>query len=171
MLRWVGLIMVVLGCGLMGQLLAKSLERRCKVLQELGQGLLILEREIGYSATLLPQALAQAGQGAGQAGELFIVTGELLAAGEGQGAGHAWLDALDRTAPDLNLEEETRQLLVAFGQGLGLSHSQDQLKRLELCRLRLEGLETEAKNKWRQLGKVWKNLGWAMGLALALLFF
>ncbi|MEG1501355.1 MAG: stage III sporulation protein AB [Clostridiales bacterium] len=145
-----GLALILISCGGMGQLFSRRLQNHYLLLGGLIQGLLLLEREISYGANLLPKALQTAAQGCGY--------------------GEAWQRALGELREIYSLSEEEYQLLLAFGQGLGISHKEDQIKRLELCRLNLQDKQDMAAIKWQQMGKVWKNLGWAGGLTLILLF-
>ena len=82
----------------------------------------------------------------------------------------AWQDALARFPLRERLKPADVEILAAFGEGLGLSDAQEQENRIELCRLRLASAEEAAVALANQMGKVWRNLGWALGLLLTLLF-
>ena len=59
--------------------------------------------------------------------------------------------------------------LTAFAAGLGLTDSVNQLKRIELTRLKLAQAEGQAHEASQTVGKVRQSLGWAAGAALILL--
>lgn len=170
MLKLLGAFLVIAACAAGGMLASKSLERRCRILRGLQEGLLALKREISFSNSRLSQAMAAAAVSAGQSYELFQLTGEKLTEGQGISAGEAWQEALKEFAFDTVLEREELEVLQSFGVGLGLSDINDQINRLELCRQRLESIEKNAELQWQKLGKVWRNLGWSLGIVLALLF-
>ncbi|MGI5891379.1 MAG: hypothetical protein ACOX7H_01395 [Bacillota bacterium] len=171
MLKILGAIMIIFVCVSIGRLLAEELERRCRVLHDLQQGLLALEREISYAATPLPEALRIAARSSASAASVFENAASKLRQSRGINAQQAWEWALERAGYELPLGAEDLSILSAFGRGLGLSDMQDQIRRLELSRQRLFSLEEEAQAHYRQLGKVWKNLGWAAGIAIAIISF
>jgi len=150
------------GCGYGGAALLTRQRRRLAAWQ---QGLLALMKEIEYSLTPLVGALAAAARAAGTEGEMFRQAARLLEEGEGRTAGEAWLEALDRSAA----AGEEREILAPLAAGFGLSAVEQQLKQLELCRLRLAAAEAEAHRKEQQFGKIWRSMGWAAGALIVLL--
>jgi stage III sporulation protein AB len=154
-----------------GRLLAAELDKRCYLLHDLQQGLLALEREISYTKTPLPQALKTAAEAGGRSAVVFHYTVDLLNRRQGISAQRAWELALEKASHELPLKAEDLFILNSFGRGLGLSNAEDQVKRLELSRQRLFQAEELAKDQARRLGKVWKNLGWAAGIAIAIISF
>ena len=154
----------------MGSLFASRLSRRVRYLQQLQRGFLALSTEISYSSTALPPALEIASRQAdGDMGELFTCAGKKLLSGQGGSAEEAWRQAVESVNGKYALANKDQEVLSAFGLGLGLSDRTDQLKRLELTRLRLSSLEEEACEDKQKLGKVWQALGWGAGLGLVFL--
>ncbi len=170
MLKFLGAIMIVVACAFLGILAAKSLEGRCILLRGLQEGLIALRREISYANTHLSRALKIASASAGQGEALFSLAAQRLSSGEGISADEAWRGAMEEFGLQKKLENEEKEILEAFGAGLGLSDTYDQINRLELCRQRLALAEGNANQKWQKLGRVWLNLGWSVGIILALLF-
>jgi stage III sporulation protein AB len=171
LLKIIGALLVIFVCVSAGRMMAARLEKRSKILHDLQQGLLALGREIDYAAMPLPPALLQASSAAASAAELFEKSGNNLRRQSGISAEQAWQQSLQQLAADWPLTDEDMSVLSAFGCGLGLSSVEDQLRRLELIRQRLLVQEEEAQAQARQLGKVWKNLGWAAGIAIAIIAF
>ncbi|ATW24024.1 stage III sporulation protein SpoIIIAB [Candidatus Formimonas warabiya] len=171
MLKLVGAGLVVASFGVMGTMLGKNVAKRPDELRQLQFGLQALETEIMYSATPLPQALSMvAKQTRGMIAEVFAQTGKELAQGQGQTAGEAWSKALKEIQPNLLLADGEISILEQFGQGLGTSDREDQMKRLTSIRIQLAAKEQLAETERRQYQKVWQTLGWAVGLVLTLLF-
>lgn len=166
MLKLCGALCILAACVIAGWQRAQALEQRRRWLQGAHQGLLALMREIDYAADPMPQALAAAAELAGPAGDLFRRAAEYLRDSSGCTAGEAWLQALADSRP---LAEDDRRLLAMAAEGLGVSDAANQLKALELLRLRLERAELDAAGKAAQLGKIWKALGWGGGAVLVLL--
>lgn len=170
MLKVIGACIIVGVCAYTGFLAALGLKKRAALLAVLGQGFLALKREITYSAAPLQEALQTAANAAGEGGALFALAAQGLASGAGLSAQMAWQDALARFPLRERLKPADVEILAAFGEGLGLSDAQEQENRIELCRLRLASAEEAAVALANQMGKVWRNLGWALGLLLTLLF-
>ncbi|MCL2677565.1 MAG: stage III sporulation protein AB [Clostridiales bacterium] len=170
MLKAVGALIVLFACGTAGCLFAGRLTRRVKHLQQLQRGFLALATEIGYTSTALVPALETASrQAEGDMGELFGGAARRLHSAQGKSAEEAWRQTVEQTGLRFGLPGKDKEVLAAFGLGLGLSDRTDQLKRLELTRLRLSSLEEEAREDKQKLGKVWQALGWGAGFALVLL--
>ena len=166
MLKLIGAICIFVACAFAVWHQASSLEKRRRFLQGAHQGLLALMREIDYSASPMQQALSVSAEMAGSAGQLFQQTAERLAAGDGCTAGEAWQETLDQAA---DLQPEDRMLLSLAAEGLGTSDATNQLKSLELLRLRLEKAEADAAAEVAKTGKIWKTMGWGCGAVLVLL--
>lgn len=171
MLKIVGAVMIIFVSVSIGRLLAGELDKRCQLLHDLQQGLLALEREISYTATLLPEAMLVAAKAGGTAAVIFRDTSKLLLERQGENAQRAWEMAVEKAGRELVLAAGDLSILYDFGRGLGLSGTNDQIKRLELSRQRLFQAEEVAKDQAKRLGKVWKNLGWAAGFAIAIIAF
>ena len=170
MLKAVGALIVIFACGTAGCLFAGRLARRVRYLQQLQRGFLALATEISYTSTALPPALEIASrQAEGDMGELFRGAAQKLLSAQEKSAEETWRQAVEQTVTRFGLPGRDKEALTAFGLGLGLSDRTDQLKRLELTRLRLSSLEEEACEERQKLGKVWQALGWGAGLGLALL--
>ena len=81
MLRLIGALLIGFSCAYLGHWGARQLKLHCQLLAGLQQGLLLLEKEINYAATPLPEALLQAAAVAGLAEPLFSQTAQFLQSG------------------------------------------------------------------------------------------
>lgn len=168
MLKVIGAIMIIIASAGIGRLFAVKLQQRQVCLNQLQQGLLALEREVGFAATPLPQALNQAALAAGHGGVVFTAAADFLVNGEGLSAAEAFSQSIEDSK--LTINSQDRQILADLSAGLGLSDCDDQLKKIELIRLRLQSAEAEAKEQYASWGKIWKNIGWSVGAVLVLMF-
>lgn len=172
MLKLIGSILVVISCGILGMELGKNFARRTEELRQMQYAFQALETEIAYGATPLPQAMQMvAGQTNGPVSEVFLSTVAELAKGEGQTAGEAWEGALKLKEEKMLLNHSDLAILRQFGQGLGASDREDQMKRLKMLRMQLEGREQLAETDRQKFQKVWQSLGWSVGLVITMLFF
>lgn len=171
MIKLVGACLVIFSFGVLGTILGKNMMKHREELQQLQFGLQTLETEIMYAATPLPQALKIAAkQTKGAVGEIFDAVAKELNNGQGQTAGEAWSKALEKMRPYLMLTEGELSFLDQFGQGLGSSDREDQLKRLTSIKMQLAAQEKTAERERSQFQKVWQTLGWACGFVITLFF-
>lgn len=171
-MKLIGALLVFLASSSLGVLLARNLALRQEVLRELQMALQLLETEIAYAATPLPEAFRRvAGKTRPPTRHLFAAAHRALLGTSGTTGGEAWgqgIAALARAAP---LEAEDLAVLTDFGQGLGRGDRADQVKKLELARAQLRRLEeAAAENRLRQ-ARVWQTLGLLVGLTIILLLY
>ena len=164
MLKLLGGICILIACAGLGRMKAAVPEKRQRMLQGVGQGLLALMREMEYAAPM-SRALRAAASSAGTAEDIFLAAANAMQNGEGTTAEEAWRSALETQQPD----PKDRALLSIVGDGLGAGELQSQLHALELSRLRIAEAETAAKEEAERYGRVWKTVGWSCGGILALL--
>ena len=166
MLKLIGALCIFAACITAGKLQAHHLEKRRLFLRGAHQGLLALMREIDYAATPMNQALPAAAEMAGGAAPLFLAAAKHLMQGDGCTAGEAWQIAL---AEMEGIHDEDKRLLILAGEGLGISDATQQLKSLELLRLRIENAETDAATAATRYGRIWRTMGWSSGAVLVLM--
>jgi len=170
--KLVGAALVFLASSSLGVLLARNLALRQEVLRELQVALQLLETEIAYAASPLPEALHRVAERTRPpTRHLFAAAGRALNGTCGTTAAEAWnqgLAALARAAP---LEAEDWAVLTDFGQGLGRGDREDQVKKLPLARSQLRQLEEAAAENRQRQAKVWQTLGLLGGLVLILLLY
>ena len=171
-MKVLGALLVFLACGSLGVMLAFNLTRRQEVLRELQTALQLLETEIAYTATPLPEALPRvAAKTRSPTRLLFAAAHHTLLNTFGAMASEAWSDGVKALARAAPLEEEDLAVLTDFGQGLGQGDRADQVKKLELARAQLRKLEEmAAENRVRQ-ARVWQALGFLSGLTIILLLY
>lgn len=170
LLHWVAAGLVVGGTTCLGQILASGLRRRPDELQALQTSLRVLETEIDYGATPLPEALDRVARcSRGPARELFAAAAAMLGRGDGRGAGTAWAAALCRVEPGTAWSARDVEILLALGTCLGNSYREDQLRHLRLCQERLAAAEAEARDTAGRSARLAQYLGVLSGLALVLL--
>ncbi len=135
----------------------------------LRSGLQLLETEIVYGATPLPQALRQVAAGLeGTAASLYGTAAAGLTEGRGITASEGWGRALETVYPASALLPEDLEALRLLGFNLGGSDRQDQVKHLALCRERLAHLEGLARDRAQRYAGVWSYAGVLVGLLVVL---
>ncbi len=171
LVKLLGGFIIILACGALGNLVAKALAARAATLSAACHGLQLLATEIDYGATPLPLALTQVSQRLdGEVGLVFAKAALCLTAEKGLTAAEAWSKALESCLARLSMNGGDADILRRFGQGLGLSHREDQLRRLHLAAEQLEERQKEAAQTAHSQGRIWRGLGISTGLVLFLMW-
>lgn len=172
MVKLIGSAMVVIAATGYGLWKAASYSERAKELQKLISALQMLETEISYGATPLPEAFRRIGSRIhGKIGLLLIDTGESLTRGDGSSAGQILQDKLLQWSTQLHLRPEDQEIMFTFGHTLGNSDRLDQIKHIHLACTRLAAEESVARDERERLGKMWRYLGALTGLAAVIIMY
>jgi stage III sporulation protein AB len=172
-----GLLVKLLGSALVlgatsavGWQVAGTYVRRPTQLRDLQTALAVLQTEIEYGATPLPEALGAAALAAGGGvAPLFSGTAERLLRGEGQTAGDAMRQAVSELQGATALAPQDLAVLLALASVLGATGRADQVRHLHLARERLSGEEARARDERQRYERVAKYLGVLSGAALVLI--
>lgn len=168
MLRLFGALIVIIGCGLGGMVVAKSYALRPQHLRELSNALQLLATEIDYARTSLSEACSKiAGQTKGPAAQFFAQFAAYLEGRSGMSANEAWSKSLQVLA-DAGFVKQELKTIGHFGSVLGRSDAEDQLKHLALLQTRLEQFGDQAEQEREKMVRLWNYLGFCIG-ALAVL--
>lgn len=167
-LKWMGAVLIIASCALVGYSMAAGYRREEKALQQLIGALDFMACELQYRLTPLPELCRQAG--AEKTGCIGKVLTELAVQLEGRlqpdvaGCMKAALDT-SRDLPD-----KAKDALYLLGQNLGRFDVDGQIKGLESvrahCRREAEKLALGRDNRLRS----YQTLGICAGAALAILF-
>ena len=168
MMRLLGAVLVVAGCGALGLAGAARLDGRVRDLGELAAGLDTLQRELGWRLAPLPQGLDTAARAVrGPAAQFFAHCAREAGRQEGRSFQQVWREGL--SAVPLRLASEDRALLERLGPVLGRYDGDSQRLALEDTAAGLRTLQGEAADDRRRLGRVYGVLGMTAGLFLAIL--
>ncbi|MCK8817499.1 stage III sporulation protein SpoIIIAB [Natroniella sulfidigena] len=169
-MRLIGASLIIMSSGAIGFVIAKQFILRVKELQELQTALQMLETEISYGLTPLPQAFAKIATNLSTSvAELFSVAQKELESGST--AQQAWQEAIDQVFIETALGERDKEVLINLGYNLGQSASQDQQKHLGLAQHKLTNLYQQAVEEKEQKVKLWRYLGVLVGLFVVILIF
>ncbi len=168
--KWLGGAMILSACVVLGRQKGKSLARREAELQSFLQLCHMIETEISFGQTPLPQIFSQSCRRLPlPVGNLAGKTGRLLQARTGDTLSGIWNQVLADFAPQLSLHSDDLAIVKTIGDELGLTYSAEQMKKIQLITLRLEEQEKAAHEERLKMEKVWQVLGWCGGSMLVLL--
>ena len=167
MIRFFGAALLILGCGGLGLSAVNRLDSRVRDLRGLSTGLEILQRELGWRLSPLPEALEAAAGGTQDRAARFFAC---CAQGSRQLAGVPfrtfWSRGLEQCP--LRLSREDRALLEQLGPVLGRYDGDSQRQAVENVLAGLSRQQAQAEDDRRRLGRVYGVLGLTAGLFLTL---
>ena len=168
MLKLAGAGLVVIAFTLMGLTVAQSYGLRVRQLEDLQSAFVLMETEIVYGLTPLPETFIRISQRVPHpAADLLGQAAEGLR--QGQPVQTAWQMAVDELAKISSLKKNDLEILRYFGQGLGEADSRQQQKKFRLLG---EQLQRAIDMAWAEKNKnqrIWQYLGISAGIAVALL--
>lgn len=166
-----GALLILAASGYAGILVAKTYWQRPRDLKILQVGLQLLETEITYARTALPQALAEiAKQTRPPVAQFFQEVSDNLLNGLGVTGQEAWnqsLVVLQETA----LTKQDIELVATLGNALGRSDVEDQCKHLHLTQQRLANTITQAEQECDKNARLWSYLGFCVGALVVVLLY
>ncbi len=170
MLKIIGMVLIVGVCAYGGNLKKSRLSERTKQLRALLFTLDNMEQELGYGREPMNIILHQvAASSEGIIADFLETVATELSKNDGSVLSEIWQKELTLFQNKMSLDTEDLRYLREFACGLGVSHTEDQLKRIRLASVHLEHQLVLAEENALRLGKVFQASGWCLGLVLALL--
>lgn len=172
MFKLAGACFVIVFATLAGLQKATFYAQRPRQLRQLRIALQLLETEIVYGSTPLVVAMEHIARRVKKpVASLFTETAQHLRDGEGTSLEECWTLAIQTTWAQTALKEDEKEILLQFGQMLGLTDKQDQRKHIKLAVGNLQSEEEHAKMLQQRYEKMCKTLGFMSGLLLVILMY
>ena len=165
--RWIGAILIVLGCGGFGFSMAISYRKEIAALTQLQTALQIMHGELSCRMTPLPELFSKvAGLVSGCVSEVSCSLVKQMERQVSPDAG-CCMQVVVKQSKDL--PASVKEIFLELGRGLGSFDLDGQLMQLEAvkddCSRRLEALNQQKEDRIRQ----YQTLGICVGAALAIL--
>lgn len=168
MMRLLGAILLTCGAAAIGFSAAAALTRRARGLRALLGGLELLERELSFRLTPLPDLFARlARQATPPAAGFFTACREGLETLGERSMDQIWAEALARRP--MALSPEDHAILLELGGVLGRFDGPGQREALGEIRARLLHQAERAEEESRRMGRVYGALGLTAGSFLVIL--
>ena len=169
MWKWIPFFVIVATVGYSGVLLSSALKRRRCELYQFLLGIRVIESEMNYSSSSLWLCFERGSHAVKtEIRNVFLRTAEEIRnSGNGESA---FLGALESSRSDLGLTESDMEKIRRFAVGLGTSDMEHSIKNICQLREQLELSARDAEENEKKWGRVFRNGGWLMGFAAALLF-
>ena len=161
---WAGAFLLIISCGSLGLYNAARIRKRPVELRECLTALVLLDTEIFWGSTPLPEAfsiLRDRTDGAWSG--FFAQVSERLQKGEG--AQVAWNNTISSQEKNFCLKQEDWQVIKDVGKGLGRSDREEQHKQIELVRQQIALVKEHAAQWSEKQAKMWSYLGFLGGIA------
>lgn len=169
MLRLIGAVMIIAACGLVGIIVSKSYLLRPKYLHDLSAALQLLETEINYTRTSLPEACTIIAKRIKEpVSQFFTCFAESLKNESGVNAQEAWDNSLIVLA-DAGFLKQDIEIIKQLGSVLGRSDAADQLKHITALQKRIQALAKVAELERDKNVRLWNYLGFCIGALVVLL--
>ncbi|SDK51500.1 stage III sporulation protein SpoIIIAB [Natronincola ferrireducens] len=171
-LRLIFSLIIIASSSLIGNIYANGFIERTKLLASMLSTLQMLETEIIYSATPLPQLLGKvAKKSKGEIGNILEATAEILYKKEGYIFSEAWRIAIEQETTKTAFHKEDIEVLLALGNNLGISDSNDQVKHIRLTKEEIKRNYEMAIVDQGKSVKLYRNLGFLLGVTIVIVFF
>lgn len=168
-MKLAGMIIILVSAGSVGFRIAAGLKKRCRLMQQLLAAMAVLQNEIAFCGTPLPQAFALAAVASeGTTEALFSAMAREMDR-------RRWLTpaaALElawQQQPQLRAEEDLHQLFLTLTACLGKYDRDSQTGALETAREGLTALLQSAEQERSVRSRTYEALCVCAGLALAIL--
>ncbi len=172
LLKILGGIMIISAGGLIGILYSGRLYARHRELNNLRRHMQMLETEIIYGATPLPAAMANiAGRTEGLASSFFLLVAKCLSERSFYSFKDAWVYSVDSIFHGTPLDWADVELIKGLGNILGGSDREDQKKHFELFYMQLRHQEDKALEELKRSGRMYRSLGFLLGIAVFVVLF
>lgn len=171
MLRLLGAFMIIGSSGLIGLIMANTYMTRPLNLYHLQLAIQLLETEINYARSSLPEACSRIAEQIKQPVASFF--GEFAAnlqSLESPTVIDAWNRAL-QILKEAGFLKEDLEIMAQLGNVLGQSDADDQIKHLSLLQNRLASAIKQAEQERDKNVRLWNYLGFCVGALVVLLLF
>ena len=150
----IGCVVLITGCGCLGLWLAHRIQLRPVELRGCLMALALLDTEIVWGATPLPEAFCIVKERTDLPWQgFFAELQERLQRGES--ASLAWKETILSQKNNFCLKEEDWQVIGDVGKGLGRSDSREQHKQLELVQRQIASMKDQAGLWSDKQAKMW----------------
>lgn len=168
-MKLIGGLLVILGSGLGGMIIANALQARGRELQQFLRALNLLITEIEFGMHPLEIAFRRVSQSLhNPVGDFFWTVAERMR--QCGSAGTAWLESIKIIRPSMSCTCEDWAALEELAASLGQLDKENQIKSVRLLIARMEGHLQDAQRSAATNDRIYRYSGFALGMILVLIF-
>lgn len=165
-MKLIGAAMIFIACAYCGFSLSDRLKKRQMYLGNMITALNLLETEISFGGSRLKRAFIRLDTAADTRG-LFKTAADKT---ETLGIKKAWSEAVTEKQDELCFSDADAEVLTSFGERLGMTDTENQVKNIRYVKNRLEAQLAAAQTEYKSMGRVLRSGGILSGLFLVLIF-
>lgn len=170
LLKMLGSLIIIISSSLIGYFYGSTYSKRVRNLIYLRNCIQLLETEIMYSASPIPEALGNVyKKGNKEISFIFKEITEHLLSDRNHSLEDSFQFVCSRYKTQLSLTSEDVEVIISLGNTLGKSDRIHQQKYFKLIITQLEGQQADAEERKKKNEKMYKSLGLLGGIALAIL--
>jgi stage III sporulation protein AB len=170
MIKAIGYIIIIISSSGLGYLLGTRFNMRVRELKMLKMSLQMLETEIVYTNTPLPDAFDNiSSKSSYPVKELFKCMSENLKSRKYGSASEAFEMSINENKGRISLNNEDIDILKTFAQSIGNSDVEGQVKSFKMVLKQLDAQELKAEENRAKNEKMYKNLGFLTGVTIVIL--
>jgi stage III sporulation protein AB len=171
MLKLVGACLILIACTSFGFRMARGYRERPRQLRYMMHAIRLLQAEIEYSVTPLPEAFRKvAVQARHPCSILFDVAANRLARGE-VSAENALADGVEELKPKSSLRDIDFMIFMDFAKVLGTADRAHLAKQFTATLTHLDELERDARDAQKRNERMWQYMGALSGLLVIVLMY
>ena len=161
---------ILCGCGWLGMQYGTRFGRRVCQLQELQNSMMQFEFDIDYLGTPVEQTIEKLSKNAeSELGEVFSYMSHRLKGGPVFSMENLWMRALERYSHQLMLTESDIQIIRDFAKLLGTGNREKELNNIKVTSMRLKLAEDEARALAAKNSKMYRGLGFLLGVFIVVM--
>lgn len=169
-IKFIGSFLVIISSSLIGYLYGIKYRKRLANLIYLQQCIKLLETEVLYGATPLPDALNNVyKKGNKKFSFIFYKIRENLLKHKNKSLNDCFIEVSKILEEKLYFEGEEIEIFTSLGNILGASSRKDHEKNFQMIQVQLKALENEARIEKEKNEKMYKSLGVLTGLAIVII--
>lgn len=170
MIKAIGIIILIVSCSLLGIYKSLQFSERLEHLIHLKWSLLMIQGDIRYQASPLPETLERLARKMEKTYEkIFLNIAERMQQKKGERFQDIWKEIWKEEGKTLSFQREDVDLLISFGENFSYLDKKMQMDAFEYVLQQLEEQIQDAKQKKQEGQKLYRTLGVMGGFFLAIL--
>lgn len=169
MIRLLAGVVILFGCGYLGILFSNRYKKRVKQLEELQRAMTELEYNIDFVTMTIADALNSVSKNCEtELKYVFLYVSERLKASPGSDMERIWRRAVNKYRQALMLSDGDISLLIDFSKNLGTGSREKEKDNIKFTAVRLKIAEDEARAELEQNAKMYRGLGFLLGIFIVI---
>ncbi|TFB23833.1 stage III sporulation protein SpoAB [Filobacillus milosensis] len=169
-MKWIGAILILFTCTWVGVDIARNYSRRPKQIRELLHALQIMEAEMVFGQEPIQTVLHKLSkQLTPPLSYIFYDISEQLITSH-LSLQDIWEQTLNRNWNHTSMKDKEKEIVIQFGQTLGIHNLEQQQKQIHLAKVHLQHELNDASEDEKRFSNMFRALGVLSGLLLTLIF-